>query len=244
MTHSAAPETINASGIQLPKRHVEGKPSGGQGLFSLWHGLTFPQFIRFLRQGPRLDWTYSLKTASVGVTSVINSIEAAIEHLRFGRAIERTQITKPPVFILGHWRSGTTLLHNLMSLDPQFVCPNMYEVLFPTHFLTTEKLVTSLTHWVVPKTRPMDNMPAAWSMPQEDELALLLLCGHSGYMMLAHQGDRSKYGSLFDYNDLSPQAQAEWKAALLYFLKKLTYKSGRAMLLKSPTHTYRVPVLL
>jgi len=240
---SSRSETEHA-GIQLPQRNVEGKQSGGQGFFCVWHGLTFGRFLQFMAQRPRLHWQWSLKLASIAAGSVINSAEALIENLRFGRAIANTEITQPPVFILGHWRSGTTLLHNLMSLDPQFASPNMYQVLFPSHFLTTEKIVTRLTNWLVPKTRPMDNMPAAWSMPQEDELALMLLCGHSGYMMMAFQGDRSKYGHLFDVNDMSPQAQAEWKAALLFFIKKMTYKSRRAILLKSPTHTYRVSTLM
>lgn len=191
-----------------------------------------------------MHWKWSLKIGSIAASSVINSIEAAIENLRFGRAVEKTQITEPPVFILGHWRSGTTLLHNLMALDPQFTYPTMYEVLFPSHFLTTEKLVTRLTGWLVPKTRPMDNMPAAWDMPQEDELALLLLCGHSGYQMLAFPGQPSKYVPLYNPDNLTEQQRAELKAALLFFMKKLTYKQRRAVLLKSPTHTCRVPMLL
>lgn len=197
-----------------------------------------------MAQRPPMHWKWSLKIASIAAASVSNSIQATIEHLRFSRAIEQTQITEPPVFILGHWRSGTTLLHNLMSLDPQFTFPNMYEVLFPTHFLTTEKLLTRLTGWLVPKTRPMDNMPAAWDMPQEDELALLLLCGHSGYQMLAFPSQPEKFVPLFDADNLSAQQRAELKASLLFFMKKLTYKQKRAVLLKSPTHTFRVPLLL
>jgi hypothetical protein len=228
----------------LPKRNVEGKQSGGQGFFCIWHGLTFRRFRQLMAERPPMHWKWSLKIASIAVASVINSIEAAIENLRFGRAIERTPITEPPVFILGHWRSGTTLLHNLMALDPQFTYPNMYEVLFPSHFLTTEKLVTWMTGWLVPKTRPMDNMPAAWNMPQEDELALLLLCGHSGYQMLAFPGLPSKFVPLFDPDNLTGPQREELKAALLFFMKKLTYKQRRAVLLKSPTHTFRVPMLL
>lgn len=245
MTNSASPEPVTElTGIQLPKRNIEGKQSGGQGFFCLWHGLTFSRFCELMAQRPPLHWKWSLKLASIAASSVINSIDATIENLRFGRAIEKTQITEPPVFILGHWRSGTTLLHNLMSLDPQFTFPTMYEVLFPTHFLTTEKLVTRLTGWLVPKTRPMDNMPAGWDIPQEDELALLLLCGHSGYQMLAFPGQPEKFVPLFDPDNLDERQRAELKRALLFFMKKLTYKHRRAALLKSPTHTFRVPMLL
>ena len=37
-----------------------------------------------------------------------------------------------PVFILGHWRSGTTLFHNLLALDEQFAYPAHLPGLEPT----------------------------------------------------------------------------------------------------------------
>ncbi len=37
----------------------------------------------------------------------------------------------PPLFILGHWRSGTTYLHNLIVRDDQSARPTLYQVLFP-----------------------------------------------------------------------------------------------------------------
>ena len=30
----------------------------------------------------------------------------------------KSKIDQPPVFIIGHWRSGTTMLHELMIQDP------------------------------------------------------------------------------------------------------------------------------
>lgn len=69
---------------------------------------------------------------------------------------------KQPVFILGHWRSGTTLLHNMLSSDPQFVTTDLYHVLGFPHFLLTRKVVTGLTGKFLPKTRPMDNMEVSW----------------------------------------------------------------------------------
>ena len=48
-----------------------------------------------------------------------------------------------PLFILGHYRSGTTHLHNLLALEPQFSAPNFFQALNPHTFLSTEP-------WVAP----------------------------------------------------------------------------------------------
>jgi hypothetical protein len=38
----------------------------------------------------------------------------------YGAKIAKTQIKDAPIFIIGHWRSGTTLLHELMVLDERY----------------------------------------------------------------------------------------------------------------------------
>ncbi|MEZ6068470.1 MAG: hypothetical protein R3B90_22770 [Planctomycetaceae bacterium] len=82
---------------------------------------------------------------------------------------------------------GTTLLHNLLAQDPDYTCPNMYQVIFPNHFLLTEKVIGAATSWMVPSKRPMDNVPAGWHMPQEEDIALAILTCLSPYMLVARR---------------------------------------------------------
>jgi hypothetical protein len=56
------------------------------------------------------------------------------EALRVSRRVEDVSFDPPPVFIVGHWRSGTTLLHNLISRDPAFCFPTILDVLRPYDF--------------------------------------------------------------------------------------------------------------
>ena len=191
-----------------------------------------------------MHWSRLHKVLSITAVSMINSCSNLAESAIYGRKIARQTIDHPPIFILGHWRSGTTLLHNLMTLDPQFTFPNLYEVLFPCNFLLTERLVTSLTSWAIPKTRPMDNVEAGFHMPQEDEVALLLMSGLSPYLMLAHPNDPAKYERYFELTGLPPAELNRWKERFLYFIKKLTIKNNKPIVFKSPTHTFRIPVLL
>jgi hypothetical protein len=215
-----------------------------QGFFSIWHGCSFGIWMKLLASRPPIHWTRLHKVASVTALSLANSFSNLCESGIYGRKIARQTIDHPPVFILGHWRSGTTLLHNLMTLDPQFTFPNLYQVMFPANFLLTERVVTSLASSLIPKTRPMDNVETGFHMPQEDEVALLLLSLMSPYLMLAYPHEPARYLKYFELNDLSPAERQRWKDLFLYFLKKVTIRNNKPIVVKSPTHTYRIPVLL
>ena len=220
-----------------------------QGAICVWHGLGLPGFCRLIAKRPSMHWSKCLRISSAMMMSAGNSVLNVIESALYSRAIERTELNESPVFIIGHWRSGTTLLHNTMALDPQYSYCNLYEVLFPRHFLLTEKSVSRFTAKFLPKTRPMDNMPVSWELPQEDETALLLMTLLSPYLMLAFQSDDTLYQPYFELAKLSPAELERWKKAFIFYLKKLTLKDSekgapKRMLLKSPTHTFRIPLLL
>ena len=61
------------------------------------------------------------------------------ERLKFKKTIDNTEIASPPIFILGHWRSGTTHLHNVMCQDPQFGYVTMLQAMFPKSFMSKDR---------------------------------------------------------------------------------------------------------
>ena len=112
----------------------------------------------------------------------MNSLFRRKEERVFGERIAATTI-QPPLFILGHWRSGTTHLHNLLARDTrQFAFANTYQVVNPHTFLCTEEANTRRFAWMVPKTRPMDEMELNFQLPQEDEFAPCLMSLRSLYL--------------------------------------------------------------
>lgn len=215
-----------------------------QGLFCVWHGLNRSgwQTIQSLAAGSPKG--YRLRRASLSAISALNSWHEWWEEQFFGRRIDATAIVHPPVFILGHWRSGTTLMHNLLALDPQVTFPNLYQVMFPGHFLLTERITGPLTGWALPKTRPMDNVATGWRHSQEDEVALLMRTQMSPYNMLVQQGQPERYRRFFDLTELTADELARWKHEFLRLMKKLTLRANKPIVLKSPSHTYRIPLLL
>src|SRR5207237_7499919 len=150
----------------------------------------------------------------------------------------------PPVFILGHWRSGTTHLHHLLAVDPRFAYPNVYQTSFPHTFLTTEARSSRFVGAIIPRTRPMDNVRQAPDSPNEDEFATCTLTFRSPYVGWVFPRRASHYDPYLTFRGVADREVDQWKEALVLFLKKLTWNYGRPLLLKSPPHTCRIRLLL
>jgi hypothetical protein len=174
--------------------------------------------------------------------TTINSIAARMQQLIYGRRIAATRV-RPPIFILGHWRSGTTLLHELIALDDRFSFPTTAQCFCPNDFLVIRWLVTRLT-FLMPERRPMDDMAMGWDLPQEDEFALCNLGLPSPYLTIAFPNERPADGEYLDLESLSPQERRRWQRTLHGFLQSVTFRDGRPLVLKSPPHTARIRALL
>ena len=215
-----------------------------QGVICMWHGLGVSGWLRLLSYKPKFTMPYAFRWASITALSVLTSAQNLLESIVYGRKVAGTEVEHPPIFILGHWRSGTTLLHNLMTMDPEMTYANLYQCLYPGNFLLTEGIVTKLTKYIIPKTRPMDNMATTWHTPQEDEIAWAIDCGLSPYLMTGFPMRQDIYGRFYDPRDMTEDERTTWKASLLRLIKKLTIRKNRPVVLKSPSHTYRVATLL
>jgi omega-hydroxy-beta-dihydromenaquinone-9 sulfotransferase len=172
-----------------------------------------------------------------------NSVMGAVQSLLYGRKIAETELPEPPVFIIGHWRSGTTYLHELMSLDDRFGSPTTYQCFAPKHFLLTEWFMVNFMGWLVPKQRPMDNMAAGWSNPQEDEFALLVLNAPTPYFRMAFPNDPPPHMELLNMQGVAPEKLKRFEQAIVGFAKLITYRYGKRLLFKSPPHTGRIETL-
>ncbi len=199
---------------------------------------------RLMRSRPSLHISRIHRMLPLPLFAAYNSAMAAVEDVVYGRAVKRTEIREAPLFVLGYWRSGTTLLQNLLSHDEQFQHLNLYQALFPWHFLLTERLVTRLTARLVPKARPMDNMSVSWDSPQEDDMASCVMSGISPCMLLSHPHDYRHFWRSLEFDSLPEPDLNRWKSCFQTLLQKMTYRSGKRILLKSPYHTFHIPTLL
>lgn len=219
-------------------------------------GMRLPHILYFstLRNWLRLLWRFGgqiekgHRLLAVRITCfVIATIPIRVfERLLFGLAIRRHRLSEPPVFIIGHWRSGTTNMHNLMLRDPQFASVTMLHCAIPSGFLTWEWLARWILNRRLPKNRPMDAVPLGIDEPMSEDFALAGLTHMSHYLnyffpQIAEQTFRNTV--LFD--EVSRGDVAHWSGMYEYLLRKVSYASGgRRLLLKNPPGLGRVPALL
>ncbi len=195
-----------------------------------------------MRTGSRTSWCPP-PSAATDAETARPAIHDGQEKWFYGRKVRNTRVD-PPLFILGIWRSGTTHLHNLLAQDDRFACPTTYQVSFPHTFLTTERINARLLGFFLPKKRPMDNVAFGFVEPQEDEFALCSLTGRAVPMAWAFPQRAGHYGRYLTLRDASASEVAEWKSALAWLVRKLSFKHGKPLILKSPGHTCRIRLLL
>jgi len=150
---------------------------------------------------------------------------------------------KDPIFILGHWRSGTSHLHNILVNDNNFNFPTLLQVTFPNTFLAIQDKMKSqnASH---SNRRPMDNMQISIQSPGEEEVAVWSMCSISSIGNRLLQNKEDFYDKFLTFEDTTKDEFSKWRSSFIYFLKKITLNDKRQLLLKSPEHTARIKLLL
>jgi hypothetical protein len=207
-------------------------------------GITFGQWVRLLR-GSDLSMDASCFPRAVAITlqSLKNAVWARVELRKYGDLLDSVTL-QPPIFILGHWRNGTTHLHQIMAQDKRFAFPNSYQVSFPQNFLSTEAWEAPMAALFLPPRRPMDGMEWTLASPQEDEFALCASTWKSPCMGWVFPRQRERFAKYLTFRDVPPAEIGEWRDAFERFLRKLQLRNDRPIILKSPPHTARVSLLL
>jgi hypothetical protein len=213
-------------------------------LFHSFQGMAFADWWRLLRRhrfavAPP-QWPRALFQTTL---SLATSANARREERSFGPRIDATEV-HPPLFILGHWRSGTTHMHNLLALDPAFAYPNLLQALNPLTFLLTESKMAPVAGRLTMRRRPQDDVAIGVDAATEDEFALCAMTGLSPYVEWAFPRGGDGYRKYLTFRDIPEEEVARWRSALTRFLKKLTLKYARPLVLKSPPHTARIRLLL
>jgi len=217
----------------------------------VWNGMDMRTWFGLLARH-RLAVSPSIGRMHIVASAILfapmNSLLNAIQGLFYRRKIARTKI-EPPIFIVGHWRSGTTFLHELLARDPNLTAPTSYECFAPGHFHVSAPLFTKF-EYLIPGTRPMDEMKMSWSSPQEDEFALLNLGLPSPYEELAFPNHRRAAAPFLSLSELTPGALEKWKRGFVTFIQSVSLKRAKErrgavprLVLKSPPHTARIEFL-
>lgn len=200
--------------------------------------------LRSLHSPPDAD--FADRVRSIRLLSPLMGLPCAIESALYGRRVRETRPRFAPVFIIGHWRSGTTLLHNALSKDPQLGYITLFQSLAPGSFLSGRRTLQQLLRLRAPKTRPMDNVKIRMNYPSEEEFALAHMCPQSAYLGFSFPQD---WPWLFEryalMQGISEAEYREWADAYRELVAKATINfDRRRVVLKNPINTARVRALL
>ena len=210
-----------------------------------WLGFDLFSWLRvLLRYRFRIGLRQIPIALAITVVGALQTLLRLVEYLIYGNKIARTEIADSPIFIIGHWRTGSTHLHELLALDSRFTYPTTYECFSPHHFLVSKWFVAPFVKYFIPATRAQDNMALGLDRPQEDEFALSMLGVVSPYVNQAFPHQRGEYNAFYDLDRVDRNEARRWEHAFVRFLKKVTMLRPKTLVLKSPTHTFRVATLL
>jgi hypothetical protein len=186
----------------------------------------------------RLAWITGLSAAS--------SALAQIEKARFSEKLEQMEINPTPLFILGHWRTGTTHMHNMLGRDPNHTFSTLYQVLFPDSFLTTGGIGPKLLRNAVPNKRSYDNVAQNFFESAEDEIALMKMTGGLSFYSAIMFPDRAaEYEKYIDFLEATPAERRLFKESMLLFIKKIMLATGgKRVIVKSCPHSARIRMIL
>lgn len=237
---------------ELPKKRKKKKKRKGpfkvyrEGgwLLYFWHGMGIGTWVKLLARG-RFDITLNCVPNILTVTlwAPFNSLLYVLSEAIYGRRAEALEITPQPIFVIGHWRSGTTYLHDLLACDPEHGYPTTYQCFFPGHFLLTGGSGTWFNIFL-PKKRPMDNVPVGVDRPQEEEFAFANMGLGTPYITLAWPRHGAADMDYLDLTGLSDAERSRWERDFMWLIRRLAYKNKKRLVLKSPAHTARIKTLI
>lgn len=208
-------------------------------------GTSVRNWMKLILTNGSIALKYYPRIFLINLVSTISIPFRLYEHWKFDDRINATKISSPPIFIIGHWRSGTTHLHNLMCQDTQFGFITMLQAAFPRSFMSSN-LFRYFVKTFLPKTRPMDNMKMGVNKPQEEEMALGNLFPYSFYNGFYFPKKMMEYFYKYiRFKNISLKVKEQWKKVYHYMVKKTTLNmGGKRLVLKNPANTARIRFLL
>ena len=131
----------------------------------LWRGL----------QRCRPSFTHWGVGLLIGLSGLLVEPLAWLQSLLYAQRLRRVQLPDDPIVIIGHWRSGTTYLHQLLACDPAVATARNTLTVAPQVALLLQPWIAPLMKAWMTRVRPIDAVPWGPDDPQEDELGLARL---------------------------------------------------------------------
>ena len=208
-------------------------------------GISIGTWIKLLNENGGVDKKYMYKAVFITLSSIFLIPMRVIFKLKYQNKINNLKIRMPPIIIIGHWRSGTTYLHELLCQDLQFCYVSLWNTLLPDSYLILKPFKMFLSKFL-PKQRPMDSIEVEIDGPYEEEAGIAVLSQWSFFHCLHFpKNAEEQYKKSIHFQGLSEEEKTQWKKNYQYFMKSVVFSNqGKRLLLKDPANTGRISFLL
>lgn len=186
-----------------------------------------------------------LQSAMIGLSSAVRAPFSLAEKIWLETKLPAIEEMEPPVFILGHWRSGTTHLYNIMTKSNAWGYVPPVATGLPWDLFGLARVFNPILERALPEHRYIDNIPVKPDSPQEDEIALANMSPLSFYHGIYFPKDFAEYlnRGLF-FEGCSKNEVEAWENRFQYLMRKLyLYHDKKPLLIKNPVYTGRLATL-
>jgi len=210
-------------------------------------GSTLRNWLKILAaHGPQIDRAHWGRAAKITAWSIAAAGPALLESLLYGRRIAQQKFDRPPVMVLGHWRSGTTNMHNLLLTDPQFASVSLLHCAIPNLYLMSRKPLGWYLSRKLPKNRPMDSVRLGLDEPMSEDFGMVGMSDRTHYSsyFFPRIAERAFRETVL-FEGVGDRGRRRYQNDYLGMLKKVLCETGnRQLVLKNPPNTGRVPEVL
>lgn len=185
-------------------------------------------------------------TMAGAIGSALGRAPFSLAERAYAAALRRGRpLPEAPVFLLGHWRSGTTHLYNVLAKGP-FGYVDPIAAGLPWDCLLLARWLRPFLLRMLPEGRFIDQVTVGPDSPQEDETAIANMTRLSYFhaIYFPREFHRLFRRGLF-LEDARPDLVRQWERRFDHYLWKLQrLQPGRPLLIKNPVYTGRVAQLL
>jgi len=201
--------------------------------------------FKAITKNREVDENFRKKFNTTRLVSWLLQMYRPMEDHRY-RKLESKPLEMDPVFIIGHWRSGTTFVHNVFACDKHFGYNTTYQTIFPNIMLFAQPFFKMCLHMGMPHKRPTDNLELDVDLPQEEEFALANMMPYSYYNFWFFPKHTMEYCDRFlTFEKATEEEYQTYKDTLLKLIKiSLWNTKGQQFLSKNPPHTAHIKMLL
>lgn len=208
--------------------------------------LARPDVWRKLKRENTIDKRYRPMTRRIAFMSYLSRPLQLMQNNLFRGNLKRINFEdQPPLFIIGHWRTGTTFLHNLLHLDKRFGYLSNYQAFIFTVALLSPKLMRILSKPLFPDERSQDNIKVGPLYPAEEEQPFSMISTRTGMQSFFFPKNRMYFDKYNVFKGISVREKRLWRRDYIYLLRNISlYNKKKPLLLKNPHNTGRVKELL